>query len=266
MSIAVAVVVVPLLFGASPDPRLRAGVMLHDAGNYEGAIKVYRAILKDRPHDAAAVYELAFTMVAHQENDAAIAFVDQELKSGVAQSPRLYSVQASAFDARGEYAKGEAALRKGLTVEPNNAELAYNLGVNLGTRDRWDEAIEAFSACAAAAPENPSGWWGLGRSYEAMKQKDRAVVAYARAALTRAEKTRLKAAAERVVALSTGPAELARALSEDTYFQEARAKGHLEAVAHELRRLGGDASAELWCAENAARVTAYREWAAVKAQ
>lgn len=262
MSIAAVVVALPLLLGVHPDSRFRAGVVLHDSGKLQEAIGLFRAVLKDRPHDPAAVYELSFSLLAARQFDAAIALIDEELKSGFTQTPRLYAVQANAYDARGDHDKAEATLRKGLQVDPKNPELSYNLGVNLGSRERWPEAIAAFQACADAEPGNPSGWWGLGRSYEAQHENGSAVAAYARAALTNAEKERVKAAAKRVVALSQSTQSLIRALSEQgPYFSDAREQGHLEALAYELYRLGGDTSAELWCAEHADRVKAFRTWA-----
>ena len=262
MSFAVAVVALPLLLGVHPDPRFRAGVVLHDSGKLQEAIGLFRAVLKDRPHDPAAVYELSYSLFVAKQYDAAIALNEQELKSGFTQTPRLYAVEANAYDARGDADAAEAALRRGLAVDPKNPELAYNLGVNLGSRERWPEAIAAFRTCADAEPSSPSGWWGLGRSYEAQRESGPALAAYARAALTGAEKTRVKAAAQRVVALSENVEVLIRSLGEQgMYFSDARAKGHLEALAYELRRLGGDAAAELWCAEHAEKVTAFRSWA-----
>lgn len=260
MSLAV-VAVASLLLGAHPDPRFRAGVVLHDAGKLQESIGLFRAVLKDRPHDPAAVYELSFTLLVAKQYEAAIAVIEAELKSGFTQTPRLYAVQANAYDALGKAELAEAALRKGLKADPKNPELAYTLGVNLGSRERWPEAIAAFQTCADLEPSNPSGWWGLGRAYEAQHDDSAAVAAYARAALTRSERSRIKAAAQRVVALSQSAEGLIRVLQEqDTWFGAAREQGHLEALAYELRRLGGDASAELWCAEHPEKVTAFRAW------
>lgn len=261
MSLAAVAVALPLFLGAHPDPRFRAGVVLHDAGKLQESIGLFRAVLKDRPHDPAAVYELSFTLLVAKQYEAAIAVVESELKSGFTQTPRLYAVEANAYDALGKAELAETALRKGLQADPKNPELAYTLGVNLGSRERWPEAIAAFQLCAEAEPTNPSGWWGLGRAYEAQHDEGAAVAAYARAALTRSEKSRIKAAAQRVVALSSSAEGLIRVLGEQgSMFGDAREKGHLEALAYELRRLGGDASAELWCAEHPDQVSAFRTW------
>jgi tetratricopeptide (TPR) repeat protein len=263
MSLAVAVALpLTLLFGAHPDPRFRAGVLLHDAGKYAGAITLYRQVLADRPHDAAAVYELGLSLVANRQLDEAIALVDAELKSSVAQTPRLFVVQASAYDGRGEPERAEAALRRGLAADPANPELTYLLGVNQARRERWPEAIAAFAASADADPGNPSGWSGLGRAYEAQHELPRAVAAYARAALTVTDPRRAQAAAARVVALSPSGEALVRTLREQggVFFGEVRAAGHLEALSYEVRRRGGDAAAELWCAEHAAELAAWKRW------
>src|SRR5437016_5115885 len=89
--------------------------------------------------------------------------------------PRRFVEQATALEAKGQLDEAEAALRRGLAAHPHHAELLYDLGLNLVLRDRWAEAIEAFTLCAQAAPGNFAGWWGLGRSYEAVGQADRAV-------------------------------------------------------------------------------------------
>ncbi len=263
-----AVAVSWLLLGAHPDARFRAGVFLYDAGKYDGAVRLYREILADHPHDAPAVYELALSLVASRKNDEAVALIDAELKSSVAQSPRLYAVLARAYDAKAEPERARAALERGLVAEPESGELHYDLGVHFASREQWPKAIAEFSACARFEPENPSGWWGLGRAYEATRDAPRAAGAYARAALTRAEPMRVKAAAERVRRLTAGPDALARMLGgdeADTYYSAARAAGHLDALAHDLYRLGGDAAAELWCAEHAAELDAWRAWHVARA-
>lgn len=260
MPVAVAVAVWLSLLGAHPDPRFRAGVFLHDAGKYDGAIKLYRELLAERPHDAATVYELALSLVANRQPADAIALIDGELK-GAGQSSRLYAVLAQAYGARGDAEGALASLQRGLEVDPTSGELLYNLGVHYGSREKWADAIAAFTACARAEPENPSGWWGLGRAYEAVAEPGRAVGAYTRAALTRAEPLRLQTAAQRVLKLAQGPEALARMLNQgDPYYSAVRAAGHLDALAHEVLRLGGDASAELWCAEHARELDAWRAW------
>lgn len=260
MPVAVAVAVSWLLLGAHPDPRFRAGVFLHDAGKYAAAIKMYRELLADRPHDAATVYELALSLLANQQADDTIALINGELKTA-GQSPRLYAVLAQAYDAKGAPDSARAALLKGIEVDPSSGELLYNLGVHYGSHEKWSDAIAAFTACAHAEPANPSGWWGLGRAYEAVSEPGRAAGAFARAALTRADPRRLKQAAERAVKLAHSPEALSRMLAEDdTYYSAVRAAGHLDALAHEVFRVGGDASAELWCGEHAAEVAAWKAW------
>jgi predicted Zn-dependent protease len=259
-----AVVVVALCLGVAPDPRLRAGVLLHDAGKYPEAIKLYRSVLADRPNDPAAVYELGYTLVSHGDYDAALELIDTAQHSDIAQSPRLFILQATAFDGRGQLPRGEAALRKGLELDPLNPELSYNLGVNLGQQERWPEATDAFKGSVERGPESPAGWLGLARAYEAQKLSQRAGLAYARSATLQREPGRAHDTAGRAVTLlgASDAASLERTLSQsdDAFFIEARTSGHSEALANELERLSGNAEANLWCAQNSKRWTAYREW------
>jgi tetratricopeptide (TPR) repeat protein len=221
-------------------------------------------VLADRPNDPAAVYELGYTLVAHREYDAALELIESAQRSGVAQSPRLFMLQASAFDGRGELPRGEAALRKGLEVDPLNPELSYNLGVNLGQQERWSEAADAFRSAVERGPESPAGWLGLGRAYEAQQQLQPAGLAYVRSAALQREPRRARDAATRAITLlaAKDAASLERTLSasDDAFFIEARTTGHAEALANEIERLAGNAEADLWRVQNGKRWAAYIEW------
>ena len=41
--------------------RIEEAMRLHDRKDYEGAMVIYREVLKDHPHDPTAVYELGFS-------------------------------------------------------------------------------------------------------------------------------------------------------------------------------------------------------------
>ncbi|MBL8949387.1 MAG: tetratricopeptide repeat protein [Myxococcaceae bacterium] len=259
LAVAVVVAVASLSLGAAPDPRLRAGVFLHDAGKLGAAIALYRELLAEHPHEPAAVFELALTLVADRQYDEGITFIEAELKNG-AQSPRLYAVLARAHAAKSQPELSLAALERGLKVAPDNAELLYGLGAHHGAREDWPRAIDALTACARADPESPSGWAGLARAYEATNEPARAVAAQTHAVLARSPPPRVKASAQRVRELASTPSQLARMLKEsgDPFFGDA--PEHLVALAHDVFRAGGDAAAELWCAEHPREVDAWRAW------
>jgi len=44
------------------------------------------------------------------------------------------------------------------------------------------------------------------------------------------------------------------------YFDEVRAAGHMEAMAYDVRRATGDPDVARWCAQNAAKIEAFKSW------
>jgi tetratricopeptide (TPR) repeat protein len=311
-----------VLSAAPPDERMVRGMKLHDRGEYAAAIELYRAVLKEHPHDPGIVFEIGMSMVSRQSDyEETIKFVNDELNSGVPQSPRLYLILATAYDGLGDHAKAEDALRRAVKEQPDDPEINFNLGVNLTLQEKWEPASQAFLAAIAKKPDHPTSWRGLAMSYERLNKPMHAMIAWARFA-TLAPKSPLgqeaakqastlllsrvrasksgnitvsvsgKDGAGEEVALGLIAAQryvekwkdkndaafFAYALGDVVqmsaelapkdphwkvalaFFEEAKAKGHLDALAYDLRRLGGDPAAEVWLVDNAAKDQKYREW------
>ena len=332
---------------AAPAPaddvadRIREGVRLHDAKDYDGAILAYERVLSEHPHHPQAVFEKAFSMVARgKDQPATIAFIESELASEVAQTPRLYTILGWAYDDLGQLDKGEAAFRRGLDAAPKTPDLHYNLAVNLALQKRWSEAIASYVEALAGRPTHASAWFGLANALEKDERPPRAFVAYARVVTLEPESERGRKSAERLWPLlfagvqrqqesdpTSGPGDVTITIDAGTtgsddepdplamesmtngmvaalrhtddwkdksdaaffanalesvlaigsepqgkadpfwsvalpFFDAARKKGHVEAMAHVMRHAAGDAEAGRWLEKNGKRAKAYSEWAA----
>jgi tetratricopeptide (TPR) repeat protein len=162
--------------------QIKEGVRLHDAQDYDGAMAIYRAILKEHPHHSAAVYELAYSMrAAGTDQGELLAFLENEADSGTPQHFAFYVLLGSIYDDAGELDKGERTFRRGLEIAQDSPDLNYNLGVNLVRQERWVEAAASYVAALSARPEHPSSWFGLALACEKSGRSPRAFVAYARA-------------------------------------------------------------------------------------
>jgi|SoiMethySBSTD1v2_1073268.scaffolds.fasta_scaffold10657_5 tetratricopeptide (TPR) repeat protein len=172
----------PLLADEVAD-KIKDGVRLHDAQDYDGAMAIYRSILKDHPHHPSAVYELAYSMrAAGVDKSEVLAFLENETDSGTPQHFSIYILLGSAYDDAGELEKGERAFRRGLEVAQDSPDLHYNLAVNLSYQKRWPEAMTAYVSALSARPEHASSWFGLANACDESGRSPRAFVAYARAA------------------------------------------------------------------------------------
>lgn len=156
---------------APADPayqeQMREAIRRHDGGDFAGAITIYRSLLKDYPHEPNVVFELSLSMQAGNSPPAEqIEFIEAELKSKVVQLPQLYATLAAAYDTKGDLAKGEATLRKGLKVGAKSADLHFNLGINLIMQHRSKDAEAPLKTAVQLKPDWPSAWRALAQALE----------------------------------------------------------------------------------------------------
>ena len=78
----------------------------------------------------------------------------------------------------GDYAQSEVAYRAALALDPNLAELHYNLGLARTYQGRHAEAITAFREALETDPHRADIQMQIGRSYESLRQDDAAIEAY----------------------------------------------------------------------------------------
>jgi tetratricopeptide (TPR) repeat protein len=176
--------------------QIAQGVALHDQGDYDGAIVIYEAVLKDHPHDPAAVHELIYSMLSRGKDvEAVAARIEAELASSVEQPANLYSMLGWSYDALKQPAKAEAAFRRGLERDPKGWDLNFNLGVNLSMQERYAEAIPFYLTGLKDRPDHISAWYALGRAYQSLPRAPRAFFCFLRVVVAEPDSERGKASA-----------------------------------------------------------------------
>ncbi|MBL8912342.1 MAG: tetratricopeptide repeat protein [Archangium sp.] len=139
--------------------QMSEAIQRHDSGDYAGAIAIYKSMLKQWPHHPGVVYELSFSMNSSgAPPKEVIAMIEGELKSMKNPKAQIYSTLGTAYDTLGQLPKGEANFRKGLKLDPKNADLVFNLGINLAMQKKESEAEPQFARAAELAPNWPSVW------------------------------------------------------------------------------------------------------------
>jgi len=162
------------------DTRLAEGVRLHDAGQYEAAIALYRDLLKDYPKNPKVLYELAFSSLSGGKPKDAIDYAERCLKQHSPNASGCHQIIGNAYDDQGELPKGEKAFREGLQEVPHVALLHFNLGVNLVKQKKTADGIAEFQAGLQENPTHPGSWRALGVASQIAGQRARAFVALAR--------------------------------------------------------------------------------------
>ncbi|HXO19689.1 MAG TPA: tetratricopeptide repeat protein [Thermoanaerobaculia bacterium] len=148
------------------SPHVGAGVLLHDQGDYDGAIREYQKALDENPADVVALYEMAFSYLAKKDCPQAIAVAEKGLKVGHGYAASLYLVIGGCRDDLGDPKGAIAAYEAGIAAEPTTALLHFNLGVTYSKLRDWRQARLAYEKALFLDPAHASSHLGLAEVYE----------------------------------------------------------------------------------------------------
>lgn len=167
---------------AAARALVKAGVALHDQGDFSGAIAKFDAALAADADNYLALAEKCNSLCFAQRYDECIALCEKTLQShsdngeiGV-----VYLAYANSLD---HLKRGEEALamyHRGQQADPDNHQMWYNEGVALAGMKRTEEAIPAFQKAVRLQPKHASSHNALARLEHARGNRVAAVMAYAR--------------------------------------------------------------------------------------
>lgn len=127
---------------------INEGVILHDQGNYDDAIKKYKEALHINKEDMRAIYELSYTYLQIEDYKNAKKYSQKLLESNSDYAQHGYIVFGAALDMLGKTKKSIKVYKEAIHKYPNNYLLYYNLALsclNLSNLDEAEEyAIEAI--------------------------------------------------------------------------------------------------------------------------
>lgn len=185
---------------------IRAGVALHDSGDYDGAIRKYESVLAENPSNLTALYEMGFSYAAKKEYKKALelAYRGAEYKSP--QLPAFYLLIGNNLDLLGETDKAVEVYRKAIQQFPGDGMLHYNLAVAHRNKGRLDEAKKSLKAGLAVAPGHASSHLMLAVIFHTTGYKTPALLAVSRFLAIEPASPRSPAAVRLVRALLAGGA------------------------------------------------------------
>jgi Tfp pilus assembly protein PilF len=147
---------VPAESTAEQEAVLRAGVELHDKGQYDEAIAKYQTVLGSSPTNVSALFELSFSYLAQREYDKSFETAQKgaEFKSELL--PMFYDMMASSLDSNGKPQDAVDMYRKGIALVPDASLLYYNMAVTYReSLNQPDQARAALEKAAAIEPQHP---------------------------------------------------------------------------------------------------------------
>lgn len=111
------------------DEYIQQGLELHDAGNYDQAIKMYEQAVKLDASASVALYEMAFSYFAKGAFLKSIKYADKVIDAKQGYRKEAYLVKGSALDNLGQVEEAIVIYEKGVNQFPYDYLLYYNLGI-----------------------------------------------------------------------------------------------------------------------------------------
>lgn len=126
-----------------PNSLFNEGIELQKAGKYEDAASKFKEALQTEPDNAAANYQLAFSLVAAKKGGEAIPYAEKAIKTSSAYTAAAYTLLGGVYDASGQAAKAIAVYNDGLKAFPHDQNMWFNLGLAYFRDKQYSEAENA---------------------------------------------------------------------------------------------------------------------------
>jgi predicted Zn-dependent protease len=119
------------------------GLELQKAGRHAEAVSKFKEVLITAPDNAAANYQLAFSLVALKNGIEAIPYAEKATKMQSNYTAAAYSVLGGIYDASGQTAKSITVYTDGLKSYPGDQNIWFNLGLAYFRDKQYAEAEKA---------------------------------------------------------------------------------------------------------------------------
>jgi predicted O-linked N-acetylglucosamine transferase (SPINDLY family) len=166
----------------SPDlaSAFDRAVALHQAGRLPEAEELYRAILNVKPDDFDCLHLIG--VIYHQcgDHEEAVRHIDVALKI----NPRFAAAHNNRGNALGELQRIVEALASydnAIAVEPAYVEAWVNRGITLAQLGRFDEALASYDKVAILRTTDAAIWYNRGNALKELCRFTEAVASYDRA-------------------------------------------------------------------------------------
>ena len=140
------------------------------AGKAEEAIPIYRELARAFPNDARVLVNLSVAeFKAKRYRDAA-----EHAEAAVKLEPDSLTANlflGSSYVELGQHLRAVAPLEKVVVRQPDDRNARLMLAEALLAVERYDEAVMQFQKARELAPGNSRVWYGLGRSFEALRDR-----------------------------------------------------------------------------------------------
>lgn len=158
---------VPAKTTPEQEAIIRAGVELHDKGQFDEAIAKYQEVLAKSPTDVTAMFELAYTYLEKKDFDKSLATASEGARFQSELLPMFYDLMASSYDSKGQPQQAIDAYKQGIAIAPDASQLYFNMAVTYReSLNKPDDARLALEKAAAIEPLHPGVHVLLGQVFQ----------------------------------------------------------------------------------------------------
>ncbi len=146
---------------------IQEGIVLHDKGDFEGAIAKYDAALKIDPSNGNAMYEKSYSLIEIKKYAEAAEILKTILKENKNPEYRKLSYvnYGTVLDYMDEKSKSLEIYDKGMKEFPNFYLLPFNKGITQSSMNDSKGALESFQRSVTLNPKHASSHNVIGRSH-----------------------------------------------------------------------------------------------------
>lgn len=156
------------------------GIVLHDRGDYDGAIKKYEEVLRNSPANVLAIYEMAYSLSMKKDYKKSLEMCYRGAKYKSTELVKFYLLIGNNLDLLGEPKKSIEVYKKAIAIAPDVSLLHYNMAITYLNLKNADDAKKSLKKALQLNPDHASSHAALGQIFDNTGYKTPAIIAYLR--------------------------------------------------------------------------------------
>lgn len=169
----------PPAVGAEPDAALAESRRLQETGDLQGALAAAMAVLAHHPRDPRVFMRLGTLHLLQERFDEAESYYRRGLELDPANADWHYNL-ALVHGGRGDSARAIESYRSAIALQPAHRDAHFNLATELHETDELEDAIDHYLAADAIEPGHRDVLTGAGLAMLELDRLDEACACFER--------------------------------------------------------------------------------------